>query len=546
MKLWILIFNVNIMRKLFTVVMSFVLGLTIVESENMNVKLKNGSVFCYDVDEVDEVYFHPECGAIVEDTSNIGLVGVSQGHQWVDLGLPSGTRWAACNVGAESSTEWGNFYAWADTTVELGNSSTACPSFGLSVKNLIEKGYTDSVGNLKSTYDVARQNWGDGWKLPSKENFLELVNECSWNWMVKDGVEGYEVKSKKEGNKNSIFLPAAGCMDGGDFIDLGVVGRYWTSTAYSSNVYFSWSLYFNEEEGVKMTPLSRRDGISVRPIYQEPAAPIIVDASETPLKFNILTDSTVEVTYLMYKNYEDESIIIPEKVRIDDVVYTVTRIGEFAFHDCYELTNITIPSSVTSIGGGAFYHCHNLSFTIPSSVTYVGSQAVFGCKDVVVDNSYDRIEREREAFCECKSLKFLDDVLDTTVVDELDTPLKFRISPDSTVMAENDESCKSLSSIVVPANVRIEGKVYRVTSVSLDSLENLTSLEIPAGVRAIYGIRFCPNLKKLFLPWSVCEFGEYTFLGSDDLEVVVDNFECMVYMTTCSGCYAKKITYLRE
>lgn len=545
MKLWILIFNVNIMRKLFTVVMSFVLGLTIVESENMNVKLKNGSVFCYDVDEVDEVYFHPECGAIVEDTSNIGLVGVSQGHQWVDLGLPSGTRWAACNVGAESSTEWGNFYAWADTTVELGNSSTACPSFGLSVKNLIEKGYTDSVGNLKSTYDVARQNWGDGWKLPSKENFLELVNECSWNWMVKDGVEGYEVKSKKEGNKNSIFLPAAGCMDGGDFIDLGVVGRYWTSTAYSSNVYFSWSLYFNEEEGVKMTPLSRRDGISVRPIYQEPVAPIIVDASETPLKFNILTDSTVEVTYLMYKNYEDESIIIPEKVRIDGVVYTVTRIGEFAFNDCYELTNITIPSSVTSIGGAAFYHCHNLSFTIPSSVTYVGSQAVVGCKDVVVDNSYDRIEREREAFCDCNSLKFLDDVLDTTVVDELDTPLKFRISPDSTVMAESDESCKSLSSIVVPANVRIEGKVYRVTSVWLDSLENLTSLEIPAGVRAVYGIRFCPNLKKLFLPWSVIELGEYAFLGSDGIEVVVDNFECFVHQLACSICYAK-IKFLRE
>lgn len=530
-------------KKLIVLVASFAFCLQMAATDNMCVKLNDGVVVSYDVENVEEVYFCKDYECVFVDTSDLENTGVAEGHQWVDLGLPSGTRWAAWNVGAESSTEWGNFYAWADTTVKLGTSSSASPSFGLSVKNLIEKGYTDSVGDLKSTYDVARQNWGDGWKLPSKENFLELINECSWTWMVKDGVEGYEVKSKKEGNKNSIFLPAAGCMEGDDFIDLGVVGRYWTSTAYSSNVYFSWSLYFDEENGVKMTPLSRRDGISVRPIYQEPAAPIIVDASETPLKFNILTDSTVEVTYLMYKSYEDESIIIPEKVRIDGVVYTVTRIGDFAFSYCSNLANITIPSSVTSIGSGAFSYCRNLNLTIPSSVTKVGSS--IGGKNVVVENSYDKMELGTEAFCNSESVRFLNDVLDTTVVDELDTPLKFEFISDSTVMLSNDESYKSFSSIVVPANVRIEGKVYRVVGVWLESLDNLTSLEIPAGVESIGGVRFCPNLKKLFLPWTVDELGEYAFLGSDGIEVVVDNFECCVHQLACSICYAK-IKFIRD
>ena len=121
----------------------------------------------------------------------------------------------------------------------------------------------------------------------------------------------------------------------------------------------------------------------------------VVDASNSQLKFNILTESTAEV--INDDSYWSLiSATIPAKIKIGDYVFTVTRIGSKAFEKCQNLTSIEIPSSVTSIGNEAFSDCSSLTkIKIPSSVTSIGEGAFFDCKnltDIELPSSITRIE----------------------------------------------------------------------------------------------------------------------------------------------------------
>lgn len=118
----------------------------------------------------------------------------------------------------------------------------------------------------------------------------------------------------------------------------------------------------------------------------EPIDSSIVDASDLMLKFNILSDSSsVEVTK-DFAYCDIETIVIPDKVRIDGNVYEVTSIGSWAFAGFSSLTSIEIPSSVTYIGESAFNECENLN--------------------VVIDNSKENIKVGNDAFLGCKSVKY--------------------------------------------------------------------------------------------------------------------------------------------
>ncbi len=160
----------------------------------------------------------------------------------------------------------------------------------------------------------------------------------------------------------------------------------------------------------------------------------VVDQSKTFLEFKVLSDSTVEVTITpSYRGHK--SITIPEKVRIEGKVYTVTSIGYFAFKECSSLTSIKIPEGVTSIGGSAFEGCSSLtSINIPESVTSIGKSAFSGCErltginipesvtsiggsafercsnlDIVIDNSEKNVKVGAYAFTGCKSVTWLKD-----------------------------------------------------------------------------------------------------------------------------------------
>ncbi|MDE6294661.1 MAG: DUF1566 domain-containing protein, partial [Muribaculaceae bacterium] len=162
------------------------------------------------------------------------------GHEYVDLDLPSGLKWATCNVGASSPTEYGDYFAWGETKPKSSYTFDNCSTFNMNIGEI--------SGNIN--YDAARANWGGTWRMPSNTEMEELINKCTWTWTSKSGINGYVVKGP---NGNEIFLPAAGYRNGATLFYAGTYGDYWSSSPddaqyayelYFISSYWSMSIYF--------------------------------------------------------------------------------------------------------------------------------------------------------------------------------------------------------------------------------------------------------------------------------------------------------------
>ena len=184
--------------------------------------------------------------------TTIATTGTLAGHDWVDLGLPSGTKWATCNVGATTPEGYGNFYAWGETTTKTSYYDSNSVTSGQQI--------SDFSGN--STYDAARANWGSTWRMPTKTEMQELINNCTWTWTTQNGVNGYRVTGS---NGNSIFLPAAGICLWSWSYSVGEIGYYWSSTPYESDADDAYFLVF-ESSGHAVDWSSRYRGHPVRPV----------------------------------------------------------------------------------------------------------------------------------------------------------------------------------------------------------------------------------------------------------------------------------------
>lgn len=178
--------------------------------------------------EDDEVKPHTELGADGQGNSeneeangsedNSGNDEVSlenpDGGIAVDLGLPSGTLWADRNIGAKSPENHGDYFAWGETEPKSRYSWSTYKwcngSYDSQTKYCANNYYgpLDGKIELELADDAARAYWGGTWRMPSKTQFEELKEECTWTWTTMNGVSGYKVVSKK--NSNSIFFPAAG------------------------------------------------------------------------------------------------------------------------------------------------------------------------------------------------------------------------------------------------------------------------------------------------------------------------------------------------
>lgn len=174
------------------------------------------------------------------------------GHEYVDLGLPSGLKWATMNVGATSPSDYGSYFAWGETNTKYeytsGNSRTRGVTYG------------DIGGNVQ--FDAARANWGGTWRLPTRAECEELVNCCSWAFITMGNHNGYKVIGP---NGNYIFLPAAGYRYGSSLNYAGERGEYWTSSPSEDGSMFAYELLFNG--GVhEINSTGREYGMSVRPV----------------------------------------------------------------------------------------------------------------------------------------------------------------------------------------------------------------------------------------------------------------------------------------
>ena len=167
-------------------------------------------------------------------THKIEAPSIHNGHDMVDLGLPSGTLWATCNIGASSPEDYGCYYAWGETTGSCdGKSEFGIYHYPVDKTELVEVG-----GTLERSDDVANLKWGGEWRMPLLKNLQELINThyttCEWTTM--NGVNGYRITSIVKGFEGrSIFLPAAGYYDDNKIWYLGEKGSYWSSTLYGDH-----------------------------------------------------------------------------------------------------------------------------------------------------------------------------------------------------------------------------------------------------------------------------------------------------------------------
>ncbi len=210
---------------------------------------------------------------VYDDCSKNGYVGIESGYQWVDLGLPSGIKWASCNVGAEKPEDYGNYYAWGEV-LPKEDYSWATYKYANGNYNKLTKycnqasfganGFIDNKTTLDPEDDAAYMNWGGSWRMPTYAEWLELLNYCTWTWTTQNGINGYQVASKT--NSNSIFLPAAGYRAGTNLNRVGSYGYYWTP---SHNKYIpdeAWDNYFDSDNANKGNSYYRAGGQSVRPV----------------------------------------------------------------------------------------------------------------------------------------------------------------------------------------------------------------------------------------------------------------------------------------
>lgn len=192
---------------------------------------------------------------------------IAQHHgEYVDLGLPSGTLWATCNIGANSPEDYGDYFAWGETKGHDSgkNNFTQESYFDYDNNSSTYKKYNNNGGltELKPEDDAAYMNWGPSWCMPTNDQMNELRMNCRWEWVTKNNVDGYEVKGP---NENSIFLPAGGYY-GSSLTEAGVKGYYWSSTLHSTERSgYACRLIF-DTAGISMDYGSRYYGRSVRPV----------------------------------------------------------------------------------------------------------------------------------------------------------------------------------------------------------------------------------------------------------------------------------------
>ena len=192
----------------------------------------------------------------------------NNGYEYVDLGLPSGLKWATMNVGATTPEGNGRFFAWGETGTKgtyNWNTYKHCNGSNNSLTKYCTSssyGTVDNKSVLDSEDDAAHHNWGGTWRMPTYTEWNDLKTKCTWEWTTQNGVNGYKVTGP---NGKSIFLPAAGCRNDSSITNAGSYGYYWSSSLDTPSPNNAWYVYFYSSN-VNWYNYYRYYGFSVRAV----------------------------------------------------------------------------------------------------------------------------------------------------------------------------------------------------------------------------------------------------------------------------------------
>ena len=199
-------------------------------------------------------------------------------QEYVDLDLPSGTLWAACNIGADNPEDKGDYIAWGETsgykdgktkfaysTYKYCKGSQTTLTKYCNNSSYGNNGFTDTLTELLPEDDAATANWGTNWRMPSKEQFDELINSnyTTTTWATQNSKQGYRITSKSNGN--SLFLPTAGYRSDSSITRENSEGWYWSRTLCTNFPVEAYCLRL-DSSNIRTNVYYREYGLSVRPV----------------------------------------------------------------------------------------------------------------------------------------------------------------------------------------------------------------------------------------------------------------------------------------
>jgi uncharacterized protein (TIGR02145 family) len=212
---------------------------------------------------------------VASDATYVAYFSFNGNHAYVDLGLPSGLLWATCNVGATSPEGYGSYFAWGETqpksyyawsTYQYGNGSDYTLTKYCNNSYYGYNGFTDDLTTLLPEDDAATANWGNDWRMPTKEEWRELYNNTTVTWTTQNGVNG---RLFTAANGNSLFLPAAGGRWNDGLGGAGSNGYYWSRSLDTDGPNYAWYLFFYFYSGYYFVDYyDRYVGFSVRPVLE--------------------------------------------------------------------------------------------------------------------------------------------------------------------------------------------------------------------------------------------------------------------------------------
>ena len=242
------------MKKLLMFFAMVMTSITMMAQSQFYVILKDGSGASYPESIVDSLTFNDQNGAKIygfEDLAKsiaqlrrevdslkgiMSLLTVDSTsfiHEYVDLGLPSGTLWATCNLGAKKPSDYGYYIYWGETDQRSNYSLSGSQIYDKDIPTMRATGIIDQYFNLTSRYDAATVLWGDDWRMPTSDEINELLRYCDYQWTEVNGSNGIKLTSSKNGHQ--IFLPCAGMKRDNEDVMVGTKGYYIGATANGNN-----------------------------------------------------------------------------------------------------------------------------------------------------------------------------------------------------------------------------------------------------------------------------------------------------------------------
>lgn len=195
------------------------------------------------------------------------------GHDYVDLGLPSGTLWAICNLGADAPEDFGDYFAWGETlpkelydwkSYKYGNFVNERYELNKYCSDSVYglNGFVDNLTLLEPDDDAARALWGSDWRMPTMEEWEELYQNTTYTITALNGVNGCLFEAA---NGHTLFLPASGYWWGSGFNGVGI-GVYWSSTINIEFPYRTWGYHINPDSSHVCGSSDRNRGQTVRAV----------------------------------------------------------------------------------------------------------------------------------------------------------------------------------------------------------------------------------------------------------------------------------------